>query len=97
MTTTEPETTAETPPAPRVTEEELARRARRAELTSRWFWRILSYVAVLAVWEFALLDIFSFLRGNPLDPKLLPGPSEVVATFFEIWEKARCRRPSRPR
>ena len=85
MTTTETDTTAETPQAPRVTEEELARQARRKELTSRWFWRILSYVAVLAVWEYALLDIFGFLRGNPLDPKLLPGPSEVVSTFFEIW------------
>ena len=86
MTTTETDSaTTETPPADRVTEEELARKARRAELTSRWFWRILSYVAVLAIWEFALLDIFSFLRGSPLDPKLLPGPSEVVATFFEIW------------
>ena len=60
-------------------------RARRKELTSRWFWRILSYIAVLAIWEFALLEIFGFLRGTPLDPKLLPGPSEVVSTFFEIW------------
>ncbi len=86
MTATQTDiSTGEVAAEQRVTEEELARRARQKELTSRWFWRILSYVVVLAVWEFALLDIFSWLRGNPLDPKLLPGPSEVLATFGEIW------------
>ena len=85
MSTSDTDTRVDETTPVRVTQEELARKERRKELTSRWVWRILSYIVVLAIWEFALLDIFGFLRGQPLDPKLLPGPSEVVSTFFEIW------------
>jgi len=51
------------------TEEELARIARRRELMSRWFWRIMGYVVILGLWEFA--------SGRVLEEALLPGPIRV--------------------
>jgi NitT/TauT family transport system permease protein len=68
---------AEAPPV-RVTEEELAKRARRKELIQRWFWRILSYIVVLSLWEYA--------SGRVLEEALLPGPTRVIETFFDIIE-----------
>jgi len=67
----------EQPSAALVTEEELAKEARRKELISRWFWRILSYVVVLGLWE--------FVSGRVLEEALLPGPIRVVQTFGDIW------------
>ncbi len=60
----------------RVTEEELVRQARRREIVQRWFWRLLSYVVVLSIWEYA--------SGRVLEEALLPGPIRVVQTFFDI-------------
>lgn len=61
----------------RITEEELAKQARRKELLSRWFWRILGYVVFLGLWEFA--------SGRVLEENLLPGPIRVFQTFGDLW------------
>ena len=60
-----------------VTEEELAKRARRKELQTRWFWRILGYVVVLGLWEFA--------SGRVMEEALLPGPIRVFQTLGDLW------------
>lgn len=70
---------AQAGPGPtRITEEELARGARRRELAQRWVWRLLGYAFVLSLWEFA--------SGRFMDERLLPGPTIVLATFGRIWE-----------
>jgi NitT/TauT family transport system permease protein len=61
----------------RTTEEELARQARRKELLTRWFWRIMGYVFFLGGWE--------FLTGRVLEEALIPGPIRVFQTFLELW------------
>ena len=61
----------------RTTEEELAKQARRRELISRWFWRILGYVVFLGLWEFA--------SGRVMEENLLPGPIRVFQTFGDLW------------
>lgn len=63
------------------TEEELARIARRRELISRWFWRIMGYVVILGLWE--------FVSGRVLEEALLPGPTRVFQTFGELWADGR--------
>ncbi len=64
-----------------ITEEELARAARRKELTTRWFWRIMGYVVILGIWEFA--------SGRVLEEALLPGPIRVFETFGDLWAEGR--------
>lgn len=66
----------EAPGTPRVTEEELIRKARRRELASQWFWRIMGYVVVLGLWEYA--------SGRVLEEALLPGPTRILETFFDL-------------
>jgi NitT/TauT family transport system permease protein len=65
------------PGAPRSAEEErllaLERKARR----DRWTWRIGGYLTVLGLWEVA--------SGTVMDERLLPGPTQIVTTFGEIW------------
>lgn len=62
---------------PRTTEEELVRRARRRDRTIQLLSRILGYVVILGLWEFA--------SGRVLEEALLPGPARIVDTFFELW------------
>jgi NitT/TauT family transport system permease protein len=68
-------TTVET--APRTTEEDLAREARRKKRISTWTWRIAGYVFFLGIWELA--------SGRLMDETLLPGPSTVFETFRYLW------------
>lgn len=70
--------TADELQTPRTTEEELVRRARRRERTTQWIARILGYIVVLGLWEFA--------SGRVLEEALLPGPTRIVETFFDIWD-----------
>ena len=63
--------------ASRATEEELIRQARRRELIRRWFWRIMGYIVIIGLWEFA--------SGRVMAESLLPGPLHVVETFGELW------------
>jgi NitT/TauT family transport system permease protein len=61
----------------RVSEEEVARTARRRELAVSWFWRVLGYITVLGFWEYA--------SGTLMDETLLPSPSKVLETFGDVW------------
>ncbi|MEU6642769.1 ABC transporter permease [Saccharomonospora sp. NPDC046836] len=61
----------------RVSEEELARRARRRQRFKTWFWRLAGYAFFLGLWEFA--------SGRFMPETLLPGPSAVFATFGDLW------------
>lgn len=63
---------------PRVSEEDLAKTARRKDRIDRWGWRLAGYVFFLGVWEFA--------SGRFMDEALLPGPSKVFTTFGELWQ-----------
>lgn len=74
-TTTAGEATGD--PAGGPTAEERARRARRKDRGIRWFWRVAGYVVVLGSWELA--------SGTVMDEALLPAPSQVVATFGDLW------------
>lgn len=65
----------------RITEEELARQARRKDLRTRWFWRIAGYVVILGLWE--------FVSGRVLEEALLPGPIRIIQTFGELWSEGR--------
>lgn len=67
----------DTPEPPRISGEDIARSARRRDLLLRWFWRIMGYVVVVGVWEYA--------SGGLMDEELLPSPTKVLATFEEIW------------
>jgi NitT/TauT family transport system permease protein len=66
------------PGHPRITEEEIVRRARRRDRAVTWFWRIAGYVAVLGFWEYA--------SGRLMDEELLPAPTTVLSTFGDIWQ-----------
>lgn len=70
-----------TDPEIRTTEEDLTEKARRKELSQRWFWRIMGYVAFLGSWEFA--------SGRVLEEALFPGPIRVVRTFGDLWESGK--------
>lgn len=71
-------TTLETAPgAPRSAEEERLLALERKQRRDRWIWRIAGYVGVLGAWEVA--------SGTLMDERLLPGPSQIVRTFAEIW------------
>ncbi|MGH8927973.1 MAG: ABC transporter permease [Acidimicrobiia bacterium] len=62
--------------------EELRLQAKkRRERISKMFWRIAGYVVVLSVWEFA--------SGRLMSERLLPGPTDIVRTFVEIWNSGR--------
>ena len=62
----------------RVSEEDLAKAARRKDRRDRWTWRLLGYVFVLGTWEIA--------SGTLMDERLLPGPVHVLETFVELWQ-----------
>ena len=62
---------------PRITAEDIVRRNRRRDRTVIWFWRIMGYVTVLGVWQFA--------SGRWMREELLPAPTKVLSTFGEIW------------
>lgn len=62
-----------------MTEEELVRRAKRKDRATRWFFRALGYVVVLGLWEYA--------SGRVLEEALLPGPSRIVDTFFQLVDE----------
>lgn len=70
-----------TDPEIRTTEEDLTEKARRKELSQRWFWRIMGYIAFLGSWEFA--------SGRVLEEALFPGPIRVVRTFGDLWESGK--------
>jgi NitT/TauT family transport system permease protein len=70
-------TVPETSGGGRVSEQDIARRARRRERAVTWFWRILGYVVVLSFWEYA--------SGTLMDEDLLPSPTRVLDTFGDIW------------
>jgi NitT/TauT family transport system permease protein len=63
----------------RITEEEIVRRARQRDLAVTWFWRILGYVSVLGLWQYA--------SGRWMREELLPAPTKVISTFGEIWSE----------
>ena len=44
-------------------------------------WRVAGYVAVLGLWEFA--------SGRLMSERLLPSPTQVFATFGELWSEGR--------
>lgn len=60
------------------TEEDNLRRARRRDRFVTWFWRIMGYVAVLGLWQYA--------SGRLMSEELLPSPTIVLDTFGEIWQ-----------
>jgi len=62
---------------PRITAEDIVRRNRRRDRTVIWFWRIMGYVTVLGVWQYA--------SGHWMREELLPSPTKVLSTFREIW------------
>ena len=62
---------------PRITAEDIVRRNRRRDRTVIWFWRIMGYVTVLGVWQYA--------SGRWMREELLPSPTKVLSTFREIW------------
>lgn len=63
----------------RTTEEELVRRARRRDRAVTLFWRIMGYVTVLSLWEYA--------SGGWMREELLPSPTHVIRTFGDIWSE----------
>jgi NitT/TauT family transport system permease protein len=65
------------PGAPRSAEEERLLALERKTRRDRWTWRIGGYVTVLGLWEVA--------SGTIMDERLLPGPTQIVTTFREIW------------
>lgn len=74
----------------RTAEEERLRAAQRRETRLKWFWRLAGYVVVLGFWELGvarfLLEAFT---GRVLDTNLLPGPSDILRTFPEIYNSGR--------
>lgn len=72
-------TAEEGPTEARTTEEDIVRRNRRRDLTVTWFWRVMGYVTVLGVWQYA--------SGRWMRAALLPAPTKVVSTFGEIWSE----------
>ncbi len=53
----------------------------RSERRRRRFWRIAGYVAVLGTWE--------LISGTLISERLVPGPTDIIATFSEIWASGR--------
>jgi NitT/TauT family transport system permease protein len=76
-------TTVEQVPLRRTpTAEELRlQKERRRQRISQVFWRIAGYITVLGLWEFA--------SGRLMSERLLPGPTDIVQTFGEIWNSGR--------
>lgn len=70
-------TAEESPTEVRTTEEDIVRRNRRRDLVVTWFWRIMGYVTVLGVWQYA--------SGRWMRAELLPAPTKVLDTFGELW------------
>ncbi len=70
-------------------EEQRLEAAARKEKQLKWFWRIMGYITVLGVWEFAIADILGLATGRTLDENLLPGPLRIVETFPDIVASGR--------
>jgi NitT/TauT family transport system permease protein len=62
---------------PRQSEDDRVRAARRKERIQVVVWRLAGYAFFLGLWEFA--------SGRLMSERLLPGPSDVFATFGELW------------
>ncbi len=71
-------TTEEIQAPRRVTQEEVVEAAHRRDLIIRWIARILGYVVVLGLWEWA--------SGAVLEENLLPGPTRVFKTAIELFQ-----------
>ncbi|HEU4895632.1 MAG TPA: hypothetical protein VFT85_07320, partial [Acidimicrobiia bacterium] len=56
---------------PRSAEEARLIALRKRDTRRKWFWRIAGYVVILGLWEFVSTQIF--------DPRIVPGPSTIVA------------------
>lgn len=67
--------------APRSAEEERLLALRRRDTRRKWFWRIAGYVVILGTWEFFSTQIF--------DPRIVPGPSQIVGVFPDLWNSGR--------
>jgi len=67
--------------APRSAEEARLIELRKRDTRRKWFWRIAGYVVILGVWEFVSTQIF--------DPRIVPGPSTIIAAFPEIINSGR--------
>jgi len=68
-------------PEPRSAEEERLIALKRSETRRKWFWRIAGYVVILGTWEFFSTQVF--------DPRIVPGPSQIIGVFPEIWNSGR--------
>lgn len=67
--------------APRSAEEERLIALRRKERRQKWFWRIAGYVVILGTWEFFSTQVF--------DPRIVPGPSQIISVFPDLWNSGR--------
>jgi NitT/TauT family transport system permease protein len=68
-------------PTPRSAEEERLIALRKRDTRRKWFWRITGYVVILGVWQFFSSTVF--------DPRIVPGPVQIVQVFPEIIESGR--------
>ncbi len=74
-------TTLEEHQAPRSAEEERLIALKRKERRQKWFWRIAGYVVILGTWEFFSTQVF--------DPRIVPGPSQIISVFPDLWNSGR--------
>ena len=68
-------------PTPRSAEEERLIALRKRDTRRKWFWRITGYVVILGVWQLFSSTVF--------DPRIVPGPVQIVQVFPEIIESGR--------
>ena len=67
--------------APRSAEEERLIALKKKERRQKWFWRIAGYVVILGAWEFFSTQVF--------DPRIVPGPSQIISVFPDLWNSGR--------
>lgn len=61
---------------PRSAEEARLIALRKRDTRRRWFWRIAGYLVILGIWELVSTQVFN--------PRVVPGPSQIVAAFPDI-------------
>jgi NitT/TauT family transport system permease protein len=66
---------------PRSAEEERLLALKKKERRQKWFWRIAGYVVILGTWEFFSTQVF--------DPRIVPGPSQIISIFPDLWNSGR--------
>lgn len=66
---------------PRHSEEERVRAARRKQRIQVVVWRLAGYAFFLGLWEFS--------SGRLMSERLLPGPTDVLTTFGELWSSGK--------